>query len=49
MDDKGHSQPDNNYSERYTRRNELTSGEDKDPKADLHFRRHPPPVYERLF
>jgi hypothetical protein len=31
--------------------NELTSGEDNDgdPKADLHFRRHPPPVYGRFF
>ena len=46
------SQLDNNYyRECYKRLNELTSGEDKDgdPKADLHFRRHPPPVYERCF
>jgi len=48
MGDKRHSQSDNKYyPERYKCRNELTSGEDKDgnAKADLHFRRHPTPVY----
>jgi hypothetical protein len=52
MDDKRQSLPDNNYyREHYKHRNELTSGEDKDgdPKADLYFRRNPPPVYGRFF
>ena len=52
MDDKGIDNMTINITVNIVKLcNELTRVEDKDgdPKADLHFRRDPPPVYGRFF